>query len=293
MRPRHVRRPCLHLISCTLACVPHTRCPPQQNALQIICTPAAIVLRGLSEPAKAAGITLEVIGVPKGTPGDEQAQQFLEFIKAAGAIGGLPKIKQQGPLHDAFAAQLAASGLQVADASTALAVLLAVHEDARKDTTGAKKAGFLTSSIMQKALAHIETFIDNRRPVKHSALRDDINDRIADPAKSGIKLKADLCEVAYLPVVCSGGRFELRVGAECDGAKLHAGVLLVHFGAKYAQRIANICRTYFFNPNPACAPGVSSVCAVLIGGYARFVPVVARHALGMALPLARMLQFPS
>lgn len=93
---------------------------------------------------------------------------------------------------------------------------------------------------------------------KHSKLSEAVQEMITNPAKHQIKLKADACEFAYLPVVASGGSFTLRIGAECDTAKLHDGVVLLHLGAKYNSECANICRTLFFRPTPQCAPSRSS-----------------------------------
>jgi nucleosome binding factor SPN SPT16 subunit len=90
---------------------------------------------------------------------------------------------------------------------------------------------------------------------KHSKLSEEVQEMITNPAKkAGVKLKADACEYAYLPVVASGGTYPLRIGAECDAAKLHDGVVLLHLGAKYNSQCANICRTLFFRPTTQYAP---------------------------------------
>ena len=215
---------------------------------------AANVLRTLIEPAKAAGVALELFPVAKGTPGQDESAKLIDFARAAGSVGGLPKLKQAGPLHDAFAKALAASDLELGDASLPLALLLAVHDGANDALKNAKKAGFLTASVMNATQRLIETHVDKRRSVKHTVLSESIHDMLQNPQKNGIKLRAENCEIAYLPVVQSGGNFELRVGAACDEHKLHSGVVLVHFGSKYVSRCSNICRTLFVNPTPACGP---------------------------------------
>lgn len=90
--------------------------------------------------------------------------------------------------------------------------------------------------------------------VKHSTVSEYIQRVIAQPGKHGIKLKEDICEYAYLPVVASGGAFELRVGAITDESRLHDGVVLLHIGGKYNSECSNICRTFFFHPTPQCVP---------------------------------------
>lgn len=101
----------------------------------------------------------------------------------------------------------------------------------------------------------VEGIVDKERQVKHTKLADDISDAITNPQKkANIKLKADNCDFAYLPVVQSGGKFDMRIGAESDEAKLHTGVVLLHMGGKYNSYCTNLCRTLFFNPADTCAP---------------------------------------
>lgn len=96
--------------------------------------------------------------------------------------------------------------------------------------------------------------------VKHSTVSEYIQKVISEPGKFGIKLKADICEYAYLPVVASGGAFELRVGAITDDSRLHDGVVMLHIGGKYNSECTNICRTLFFHPTSQCAPLAPSIC---------------------------------
>jgi nucleosome binding factor SPN SPT16 subunit len=219
---------------------------------------AATILKTLIPPAKSAGVTLDLILVKKGTPGSAESQTLLDFAMAqAGkrSVAGLPKLKQSGRLHDAFQAQLKSSGLEIADASLPLALVLSIH-DKLAALQNAKKSGFLTSSVMNTTQKRIEADVDGRKSVKHSALSEAISQMINNPSTCGIKLKPDSCDIAYLPVVQSGGSFNLRVGAESDDSRLHDDVVLVHFGSKYNHECSNICRTLFFNPDTQCVPTV-------------------------------------
>jgi hypothetical protein len=222
------------------------------------CVPVAVVLRTIVPAAAAAGINLEIIAVPKGTPGSAESRALLDFVRTCAgdaAVGGLTKLKQTGLLHDAFQTALHESGLALVDAGLALALLLTTHDDTAA-LQNAKKSGFLTSSVMNSTQQLIEAYVDKRKLVKHSQLSNTIQDMIVNPSKSGIKLNPDNCEFAYLPVVASGGDFNLRVGAESDDRKLHHGVMLIHFGSKYLGRCSNICRTLFVNPSSQCAPAI-------------------------------------
>lgn len=195
---------------------------------------------------------LEIVAVAKGASCKNDADALIAFAQAAGNVGGLLKQPQEGPLLDGFMAALQASGAQISDAQLPFALLLAIHDtDAAKQT--ARKSGYLTSMVMKHAQAQLEKYIDNRKVVKHSEFSKTIESMITNPNKHGIKLKADECEHAYLPVVQSGaGPFELRVGAESDDNRLHHGVIMIQLGAKYHGRITNICRTFFVNPDAEC-----------------------------------------
>ena len=98
--------------------------------------------------------------------------------------------------------------------------------------------------------------------VKHSKVSETIQGIIEHPGKYGIKLKPDLCEYAYLPVVASGGTFELRVGANTDDSRLHDGVVMLHIGGKYNNECTNICRTLFFHPTPQYVPRTGDRCSL-------------------------------
>jgi hypothetical protein len=56
-----------------------------------------------------------------------------------------------------FAAELADSGLEIADAAGAIAPLLAVHDGTHKALQNAKKSGFLTASVMNAAQKLLES----------------------------------------------------------------------------------------------------------------------------------------
>ena len=215
-------------------------------------TSAADVLRTLIPAAKEVGVTLSLVPVKKGTPGTSEAEELIEFAKGAGSVAGLLKQKQQGPLLDTFLKQVSAAAVDVGDAQLPLALLLSIHDtDAAKQT--ARKSGYLTSMVMKQAQLQLESFVDKRKAVKHSEMSKAIEEMITNPSKSGIKLKGENCDFAYLPVVQSGGQFELRVGAESSEQRLHHGVIMLHFGCKYLGRITNICRTFFVNPDATCA----------------------------------------
>eukprot|EP00892_Ulva_mutabilis_P009240 jgi/Ulvmu1/6689/UM030_0020.1 len=246
----------------------------------------ANILGGLSEAAKAAGCPLTLIKIPKGGDPNPQCVESIEFARPQpdDLVGGLPKLKQSGPVCDAFAAALASQGVTLTDASLPLAILLVTH-DQKAALQNARKSAFLTSSVMNNAIKTVEDYIDKRKTVKHSKVSETIQNIITDPGKHGIKLKKDLCEYAYLPVVASGGSFELRVGANTDDARLHDGVVMLHIGGKYTNECANICRTLFFHPTPQMEKIYNAVVAAqkaAIAALSPAQPLSAAHAAAVA-----------
>ena len=55
--------------------------------------------------------------------------------------------------------------------------------------------------------------IDEETKVKHSKLSERTEEVIADPAgKLSVKLRQDNCDIAYPPIIQSGGDYDLKVG---------------------------------------------------------------------------------
>lgn len=122
------------------------------------------MLESLAPAAEAAGCPLQLIKVPKGGDPTDQCAEAIEFARASPDefVGGLPKLKQSGPLCDAFAAALASSGVTLTDASFPLAILLVTH-DQQAALQNSRKSGFLSSSVMNHAIKYVEDCIDKRK----------------------------------------------------------------------------------------------------------------------------------
>ena len=66
---------------------------------------------------------------------------------------------------------------------------------------------------------------------------------VSEPTKIGVKLRAENCDIAYPPVVQSGGRFDLKLSAaSAPGDLAQEGVILVALGVRYASYCANVAR---------------------------------------------------
>ncbi|CAK0786832.1 hypothetical protein CVIRNUC_010046 [Coccomyxa viridis] len=196
------------------------------------------------------GVELIVHTKPKGEDGQQQVDELISAVKAgSGPLGVIQKeANQPGKLSGLWTAAMGSSGLAQADVSGALSELLASKDAA--DVQKAKKAAFLAASIMQKhAVPRLETIVDEERKVKHSAMAEQIEKALMQPAAIGVKLKPDALDIAYPPTVQSGGTYDLRANAPNTDSPLQYDVILMSIGAKYAQYCAIVSRTYLIDPN--------------------------------------------
>jgi len=75
--------------------------------------------------------------------------------------------------------------------------------------------------------------IDEEKKVKHSKLSEEIEQVLADPQKIQVKLTAANLDIAYAPIVQSGGQYDLKVSAASDDRRLEYDVILCSLGARY------------------------------------------------------------
>lgn len=96
--------------------------------------------------------------------------------------------------------------------------------------------------------AHMTGIIDEEKKVKHSKLSEEIEQVLADPHKIQVKLTAANLDIAYAPIVQSGGQYDLKVSAASDDRRLEYDVILCSLGARYSMYCANIARTFLVDP---------------------------------------------
>jgi hypothetical protein len=121
------------------------------------------VLSTLEPAAEAAKCPLSFFKVPKGGKPDSFCKDAIAYAKASGGtVAGLPKLKQSGPLCDAFSKAIQSESLELGDAAAGIGRLLVTH-DRQADLQNAKKAGFLTSNVMNVAVKQVEDHVDKRK----------------------------------------------------------------------------------------------------------------------------------
>ena len=70
--------------------------------------------------------------------------------------------------------------------------------------------------------------------MRHAKFTAKLEEAITDPAKLGIKLRADNVDIAYPPIVQSGGVYDLRASAQSDDRHLQYDVITASIGAAAA-----------------------------------------------------------
>ena len=84
--------------------------------------------------------------------------------------------------------------------------------------------------------------------MKHSKLSEEIEQVLTEPQKIQVKLTAANLDIAYAPIVQSGGVYDLKVSAASDDRRLEYDVILCSLGARYSMYCANIARTFLVDP---------------------------------------------
>ena len=62
-----------------------------------------------------------------------------------------------------------------------------------------------------------------------------------------IQIKPDLIDSCYLPIIQSGGTYELKPSAVSNDMTLHFGTIVVSLGLRYKGFCSNIARTFLID----------------------------------------------
>lgn len=240
---------------------------------------AAALLQPLADKCLSdCGLTLVLHPKPKQEDGKAQMLELIQAIKAADegeptVIGSIVKDKHNGGLFELWIETLSSvsNEINVVEVSSAIADVLA-SKDA-SEVLNVKKAAMLASKVVKDFVApKIEEAIDDGKPVKHSKLSASTEEIIADPTKIQVKLKSENCDIAYPPVIQSGGKFDFKVGTPSDDSTLHNSVIVVSVGTRYSSYCANLSRSYVINPTPKQAEEYHALLAAHEAVIASLVP---------------------
>ncbi|KAJ3333758.1 FACT complex subunit spt16 [Blyttiomyces sp. JEL0837] len=165
---------------------------------------------------------------------DEKVNQEL-FARITdnmkGKVGVVPKEKKEGKFVGEWKAALAGKTFDEVDATEGIAGLLSVKDE--DDLKNIELACKLTDSVMRDFFVNeFHSIINSGKKVSHEEL-------------SAI---LDASEWCYPPIIQSGGAYDLRPSANCDGKSLHDGTILCSLGVRYRSYCSNLSRTFMINP---------------------------------------------
>jgi nucleosome binding factor SPN SPT16 subunit len=195
-------------------------------------------------------VELKLLAKSKAEDGSSQIAELMGAMKAQGgkAAGALVKEKPDGKICALWGAALADSGFQTVDVSGGISDVLSNKDEA--EVKNVKRACYLLVNAMKSfVVPELEDIIDQEKKVKHTVLSEKTEKVLLNPEKLNIKLKADNIDVAYLPVFQSGGKYDLKLTAQCEDTTLHYGVICTSVGARYSSYCANVARTYMVDPS--------------------------------------------
>ncbi|KAK5584846.1 hypothetical protein RB653_006463 [Dictyostelium firmibasis] len=170
-----------------------------------------------------------------------------EATKAGSNIGVIIKETYIGDLALQWEAALNECSLNKVDITPALSSCLLVKDlqEQKNIITSAK----ITSKVLKShILPKIETIIDKGERQTHNQLADYAADIFESPEKISSKLTVEHVDYSYVPIIQSGGVYDLRASASSDDNPLHFGTIIVSCGARYKNYCSNIARTYIIDP---------------------------------------------
>lgn len=94
----------------------------------------------------------------------------------------------------------------------------------------------------------METIIDEEKKVKHDTLATNVESVFDDLSKIKVQLSAADVESCYMPIIQSGGQYDLRPNAQSSSSLIKYDVIMCSLGARYKGYCSNIARTFFIDP---------------------------------------------
>ncbi len=117
-----------------------------------------------------------------------------------------------------------------------------------------KKAGKVAIWVQDKVIQEVENIIDSEVRMKHCDISKKIEAMFENPQEiksleTSTKTDREFADLAYTPIVQSGGAYDLRPQAESNDNDLSYDTVLCSVGAKYYEYNCNVVRTLFIDPD--------------------------------------------
>jgi nucleosome binding factor SPN SPT16 subunit len=232
------------------------------------------LLRPLEPALERLGCKASFIVRQKGAPDAPYMEEALAICRAAGSsVAVLSKDKHEGDFAAAWSTAFGNAKLTSVELAGALGFLFAT-----KDTT---EMGFVrqASEIAARAMTKVfeskmSKIIDASKKTPHKDLAQSVERAILEPSTYDMPvsvvaflvstrplsrvliltlvqtLNKDVIEVAFTPIIQSGGNYNLKLSAESDDKILSSGVIICRLGARFQSYCGFAGRTFFINPTP-------------------------------------------
>ncbi|GER46967.1 FACT complex subunit SPT16 [Striga asiatica] len=218
----------------------------------------ASLLETIKKPAKES-LSLDVIMhvKAKNENGSNQMDSILHAIRSeskpndrnAPTVGCIAREPPEGKFLETWSEKLKKTGFALTDIASGLFDLFSVKD--KNEIAYIKKAAYLTAfTVKNFVVPKIEQAIDEEKKVTHASLTNDTEKALLDPAKIGLKLKAENVDICYPPIFQSGGKFDLRPSASSNDEYLYydsSSIIICSVGSRYNNYCSNIARTYLIN----------------------------------------------
>ncbi|XP_065828141.1 FACT complex subunit SPT16-like [Oscarella lobularis] len=181
----------------------------------------------------------------------DQFGKLIASMKQSGngkTIGMFLKEKTRSTFVDRWGARLDKESFEKVEIGPAMALVMAPKDEA--ELAVIKRAAQLSSDVFSKFYkTKLVEVVDQEKRLKHSQLADAIERALSDDKKWTAGMNMEQLEVCYPPIVQSGGKFQLKFSAVSDENRLHFGVIVCSFGARYKSYCSNIVRTMLVEPS--------------------------------------------
>jgi nucleosome binding factor SPN SPT16 subunit len=210
------------------------------------------ILAPFKEKLQEANLDLHLI--TKTNDIDLQMEQILELTKKGCKktnnfkFGTFLKEKQKGPIFDKFDACFDQVDHEYVDVGSFIQELLLVKET--EDVLKIKKSANLAVHFAKQLVNQMEDVIDSDEKIKHSQLTAKIEEFVEKDApkyEQKFDVHSRFVDLAYVPIVQSGGHYDLRPNTESNDDFLSYNVIMLSIGAKYFEFHSNVVRTYFID----------------------------------------------
>lgn len=179
----------------------------------------------------------------------EKLIKTIQNSKKGKRLGVFTKDAFPGEFSEGWKKMLTGAKFEHVDISTIIAYLMCPKDES--EINNIRKASLVSMEIFNKYLKdEIMDIIDSDRKVKHTKLSDGCDAAIGEK-KYTSGLDPRLLDMAYPPIIQSGGAYSLKFSAAADKNHLHFGVIVCSLGARYKSYCSNISRTFLVNPTEA------------------------------------------